>query len=65
MDKEEKIVYIRSQITCAEIEMEAMKVANIQSRLDCKPLAYEEKDFNSLSEKYGIHHNAVIGYLYH
>ena len=59
--QKEKIAYLMSQIACAQIEMEAMKMAN---REKLTPgFAYGEKDFRALIDKYGISHNAVLGYL--
>ena len=50
-----------NQIACDQIELEAMKMAN---REKLTPgFAYREKDFRALIDKYGISHNAVLGYL--
>ena len=54
------IVYIQSQITCAQIELAAMQAENKNREMLGHCIAYSEKDFNDLILKYGIYHNAVI-----
>lgn len=54
---------MRSQIACAEIELAAMVAENMQRQIEGKSLAYSEKSFIDVIDKYGIHHNAVVGYL--
>lgn len=60
----ENFVYIQGQVTCALIEMEGMKAENQQRLIEGKSLAYTEKQFNSLIEKYCISHNAVLSLMY-
>ena len=55
--------YINSMATCAQIEMESMKAANRERENQGLTLAYGEKDFMGLIEKWGIHHNAVVTHL--
>lgn len=63
MDKEARLVYIRSQILCAEIEMQGMIAENRQRELRGESMAYVEEDFALIPIRYGIHSNAVISYL--
>ncbi len=60
MTEEQQVAYIISQSVCAMIEAIGMQAANNQTPED-QP--YTKEDFDALSEQYGIHHNAVIGYL--
>ncbi len=60
MNKEDRNTYIRSQVACAIIEALGMAASNSQHPQD-QP--FNVDDFNGLHMKYGIHHNAVIGYL--
>ncbi len=57
------LVYIQSQVACALIEMEAMKAANVEREQRGESLAYDEAAFMAIIDKYGIHHNAVIGFM--
>ena len=65
MTNEETIVYINAQTACALIKMEAMKAENMQRQILGQSMAYNEKDFTGLIDKYGIHHNGVLTQLYH
>ncbi len=55
--------YINSMVTYAQIEMESMKAANREREEQSLTLAYAEKDFLGLIDKWGIHHNAVVTHL--
>jgi len=60
-----RITYLQSQIACAMIESDSMKAENELRKSQGLSLAYNEKAFQDVILKYGIHHNAVIEYLYH
>lgn len=64
MNKNQAAAYINSQTACANIEAIAMQQANFQALAEGKEVLYKPKDFTDLIEKYGIHHNAVHGYLF-
>ena len=54
---EHELLYFKMQLLQAEITMQGMIAENKQYELQGKPLLYTEKDFDSLIEKFGIHHN--------
>ncbi|MCP3996425.1 MAG: hypothetical protein GY722_15410 [bacterium] len=63
MNREQQAAYILSQIACANIEMESMKARNREDEANCKPPTNSSDAFYDLIEKYGIHHNAVVGFF--
>lgn len=63
MEPEEKVVYLNSQITSALIEAMGMQAENMQRKQENKSMAYNDKAFFDLIEKYGIDSNSVISYL--
>jgi hypothetical protein len=62
MTPEQQAAYILSQVACMQAELAAMQVAN-QAAGSVGTLKYSEQDFLDLPLKYGVHHNAVIGYF--
>ena len=61
MTSEENIAYINAMVACALIEAKGMEAEN-QHRMNCgNSIAYGMEAFEGLIEKYGIHHNAVVG----
>ena len=60
MDKEQNLIFLKSQILCAEIEMQGMIIANKERELDDKSAAYGEKAFIDLINKYCIGHNTIL-----
>ena len=60
---EQKAAYIHSQVACAMIEMFAMKAANHEREQQGYAHAYGEDAFMELIDRYGISHNAVIGFF--
>ena len=58
------MTYQESQIACALIELEAMKVANLTRERDGQSPAYREEAFMALIDKYQLSHNAVLTNLY-
>ena len=63
MDQVSKAAYITAMAACAQIEATAMSEANKSARAAGQPAPHMASDFENLIVKYGIHHNAVIGYL--
>lgn len=59
----EQEIYLLSQITCAQIEMNAMMAENQQRQHLGQAMAYTEEAFIELIEKYDLSHNAVLSYL--
>ena len=55
------LAYVIGQCTCALIEAMGMHAANNQHPND-QP--YSKTDFDSLCDKYPIHHNAVLNMQY-
>ena len=54
------IAYVNSQSTCALIELESMKSENSTRILNNQALAYDEKAFVDLIDKYQLGHNSVV-----
>ncbi len=63
MNDEQRVAFINSQIACALIEMNGMIAENAQRKIQQESPAYVGDDFERLINKYGIHHNGVIGYF--
>jgi ParB-like chromosome segregation protein Spo0J len=61
---ERDLVYVQGILLQARIEMEGMIAENKQREHLGVSMAYVEKDFQALIEKYGVHHNALITGLY-
>jgi hypothetical protein len=56
--------YINAQATCAMIEAMGMQAENKQREIQGYSIAYDDKAFFDLIEKYGIHHNATVATLF-
>lgn len=52
--------YGLSQTTCAILEAMGMVTENQRRTAQGEALAYGEKEFYALMDKYGLHHNNVI-----
>lgn len=63
MSEEQQAAYIIAQSVCAMIEAMGMQSENTQRLHRGESIAYGEDAFNVVIEKYGIHHNAVIGFF--
>ena len=57
INHEEDMLYFKMQLLQAEISMQGMIAENKQREVLGESMAYTEKDFNSLIDEYGIHHN--------
>jgi hypothetical protein len=64
MTDEQSVAYVQSQATCALIEAMGMQAENANRKYRGEAPAYDEKAFTDLIEKWGIHHNGVLG-LFH
>jgi hypothetical protein len=56
------VVYFQMNMLQAEIEMNAMIAENKQREILGESMAYVDKDFMNLIEKYNIYHNAFPFY---
>lgn len=63
MTPEQQTVFIFSQSVAALAELEGMKAANTERKLNGQSLAYGEDAFNKVAERFGIGANQVIGYF--
>jgi len=63
MNKEQKIVFIQSQIVCAMTEAMGMEAENMSRYHRGEAMAYPDTDFFGLHEKYGITGDAVREFL--
>ena len=61
MTAEQQAAYVNAQTACALIEMHAMEAQNRQDASVGRNPTYVQSDFLGLIEKYGLHHNAVVG----
>lgn len=61
MTPEQQAAYVFAQSAAAIAEIEAMKAANEARAASGDSPAYGEDAFRDLIDKYGLHHNAVIG----
>ena len=62
MNEDQDAAYIVSQSVCALIEAMGMTAENNQRIHRGQSMAYTEEAFTALIERYGIHHNSVIGF---
>lgn len=62
MSHEDELMYFKMQLLQAEICMQSMISENKQREMLGASMAYTEKDFIDLIDKYGIHHNAFPYY---
>ncbi len=60
---EQRSAYINSQVACAMVEAMGMQAQNDYRKHIGEAPEYTYVDFEALPTKYGIFHNAVIGYL--
>lgn len=63
MTPEQQAAYIIAQSACMLAEMEAMKAANAMPFAGTETKRYEPADFEALPNRYGLHHNAVVGWF--
>lgn len=61
MTDEQKAAYVFAQAVCAMAEIESMKAANMERDAQGASMAYDEAAFLAVIEKWGIHHNGVLG----
>ena len=61
MHQEEKPAYLMAMVVCAMADIAGMQAANQERIHRGESLAYPEEAFAAVADKYGIHHNAVLG----
>lgn len=64
MTDEQKAAYVQAQAAAALIEAMGMAVENMQRVHRNGFMAYDEKAFQEVIMRYGLHHNAVMS-LFH
>jgi hypothetical protein len=65
MTPEQQAAYIFSQTACMQVELAAMQAANMAAESDpgCLALPHAPDDFRALPLRYGVHHNAIVGWF--
>src|SRR5260221_14051776 len=63
MDDIQKAAYIIAMSACAQAEAMGMLAENQFCASENRPPTYRFYDFEALSNKYGIHHNAVLTFF--
>jgi len=59
----QNLAYVMTQNTCAQVELNAMLVANQERASRGEAMAYNYEQMMSLIDKYQIHHNGVMANL--
>ena len=63
MTPEQKAAYVQAQAASALIEAMGMQAENKRREQQGLSMAYGEEQFDALINKYGIHHNATVGFF--
>lgn len=61
MNEAQQAAYVIAMSACVMAEVAAMQAENQQRAHRGESAAYTETAFTDLIDRYGIHHNAVIG----
>jgi hypothetical protein len=67
MNQQEAIAYFQAQTVAANYELQGMIAANVEYRMNFTgprqeySAPFSKKDFDEVPNKYGLHHNAVMG----
>lgn len=61
---EQKAAYVQAQAVAALIEAMGMAAENMQRSHQGASIAYDEKAFLEIIEKYGLHHNGLMSLFY-
>ena len=59
MTPEQKAAMVNAQVACAQIEAASMVAENMRRQHRGEAMAYNEKDFMGLIDKYGLGWNTV------
>jgi len=60
---EQKAAYIQAQAACAMADIAGMQAENTYRENRGETTAYDEASFAEIPNRYGIHHNAVVGFF--
>lgn len=63
MTPEQQAAYVMAMAACMNAEVAAMQAANVVSVANTGSPSYSDQDFLALIDKYGIHHNVVMGWF--
>ena len=63
MTPEQRAAYVMAQAACANAEVAGMTAENMQREHRGESMAYVFDDFFAITEKYPIHHNAVVEWM--
>lgn len=63
MDHDARVAFVHAQTVCAMAALMGMQASNTDAILRGEPTPYNEGDFQSVPDQYGIGHNAVVTYL--
>lgn len=63
MTNEQKAAFIIAQSVTAYAEIEGMKATNKEREAMGFALAYDEYAFNEITNKYGLHNNALLDFF--
>lgn len=63
MTPEQQAAFIIAQAACANGTIAAMQAQNECDRAAGKPPTNSPQDFEDVAARYGIHHNAVLGFF--
>ncbi len=63
MDREQRLVYVQTQIVGALARIEGMKAENRQREADVEAPAYGEDAFEDVATDFGLTHNQVVAFL--
>ena len=63
MTEEQKASYINAMVVCATAEIAGMQAANHSAAMAGGVPVYDAAAFEAIPNKYGIHHNAVVGFF--
>lgn len=63
MNEMERAAYIMAMAACAQIEAAGMTAANQHRLSRGESIAYDEKAFADLLDRYCLHHNQVHSFL--
>lgn len=61
MTEEQRAAYVISQSVCCMVEAMGMVSMNMQGSHRGEAIAYIDEHFTALIDKWGIHHNGVMG----
>jgi hypothetical protein len=62
-DPQQKAAYINAMTASATAEIFGMHAENMQRQAVGQSMAYDEKAFEDVITRHGLHHNAVVDFL--